>query len=971
MRLRWMIQALALLALPATAFAQQTGSLSGVVTASDGAVLPGVTVEARSEGLPQPRVTVTGPNGEYRLPALQPGNYTLTFTLSGFQQVTRQATVQLALDTPLDVQLGVQAVAETVTVTATTSVVDPDSATIRSALSNDQIQLLPVGQEYRDLIKLIPGVQFTQDLTRGPSAGGSGQDNVYQFDGANVTLPLFGTLSAEPASHDIAQITTTKGGARAIDFDRAGGFSVDSVSKSGTSRFSGLASFQFQNDGMSANLVSGSRSRFERDQTWFTGSLGGPVIADRLFFYGSYYRPQVSRENQANDYGSLPGYESERNEGFGKLTFTPTNAVLMNFSYRQSHRLETGDVFAQSASSTSGTGAETWLRIGSVEASWVIDSRSFLTFKFTHFANENSARPDNEATVAPSTTIGTRLPIDALDTAGRLIVPTRVAGDAAQNAFVQPLIDRYGFVRDDARVGGGTVGLGLEFNDQDFFRDGAQIGYNYSLATGALAHELHAGLQWYTDAEDLLRRSNGWGLISVPGGRTLFQNTPIYFTAEFSQQAIGVPPIRSEYRSTSVELNDTMRWKDWTFNAGVLLSRDRLYGQDLREDASALSGFVYDEGNIYKMYEIPFSKMIQPRLAATWAYRPEGTVFASYARYTPAASSLPRAASWARNRVNTVSAHFDANGVLFGATPIPSSSGKFFVEDMTPRTIDEVLFGTARQFSPRLTGRVYGRYRTAGHFWEDTNNTARVAFAPPDSLNGETIPKEPYIADLTARINQVGSGSSYVIAELDGAYTRFYEASFEAEYRTATTFVRGSYTWSRYYGNFDQDNSTTANDANVFIGSSFIADAAGRQLWDFRDGTLRGDRPHLLKIYGSYALPWDATIGTYIVAQSGQPWEMWSYEPYRALTSSTSDTSRFAEPAGSRRSPSHAQVDLNYTQNVRLRGRAAAQIAFDLFNVGNKQTGYNFQSAFHTSNFGEPRNHFDPRRVQVALRVQF
>ena len=74
---------------------------------------------------------------------------------------------------------------------------------------------LPVGTEYRDLVKLIPGVQYTQDAVRGPSAGGSGQDNVYNFDGVNVTLPLFGTLASEPASHDNAQIAVIKGGARA------------------------------------------------------------------------------------------------------------------------------------------------------------------------------------------------------------------------------------------------------------------------------------------------------------------------------------------------------------------------------------------------------------------------------------------------------------------------------------------------------------------------------------------------------------------------------------------------------------------------------------------------------------------------------------------------------------------------------------------------------------------------------------
>ena len=67
------------------------------------------------------------------------------------------------------------------------------------------------------------------------------------------------------------------------------------------------------------------------------------------------------------------------------------------------------------------------------------------------------------------------------------------------------------------------------------------------------------------------------------------------------------------------------------------------------------------------MYDIPFSKMIQPRLGATWAYNGNDTVYASYARYNPAASSLPRAASWDRNLVSTIiDIYFDASGVLFG-----------------------------------------------------------------------------------------------------------------------------------------------------------------------------------------------------------------------------------------------------------------------------------------------------------------
>jgi hypothetical protein len=374
------------------------------------------------------------------------------------------------------------------------------------------------------------------------------------------------------------------------------------------------------------------------------------------------------------------------------------------------------------------------------------------------------------------------------------------------------------------------------------------------------------------------------------------------------------------------------------------------------------------------MYEIPFSKMIQPRVGATWAYNGNDTVFVSYARYNPAASSLPRAASWDRNLATTIQAQFDANGVLFATTPVASSSGKLFVKDLTPRTVNEVLLGTARQLNSRWTARLYGRYRGGSHFWEDTNNDARITFR--EASTPASVPAELYIPDLNAKRTQIGNGtlngSSYVITELDGSYTKYYEATLESEWRSNKSFVRGSYTWSHYYGNFDQDDTTGgANDMNTFIGSSNIGDGAGRQLWDNKDGDLRGDRRHMVKVYGYYMLPWSATAGAYAVAQSGQPWQKQSYEPYIALTTNTSDSNRFAEPAGSRRTASHWQLDLNYTQNIHLQQHVNFQIVGDLFNVFDRQTGYDYQPNAHTANFGAPRQYFDPRRFQLAARLRF
>ena len=960
------------------AFGQQTGSISGRVTTSDGSALPGVTVEARSNVLPQPRVTVSGSSGEYRLPALQPGAYTLTFSLSGMQTATRRADVLLSQDTSADVKLGVGGLSENITVTAAATLVDKTSTAIQSGLSTEQIQSLPVGQEYRDLIKLIPGVQYTQDSTRGPSAGGNGQDNVYQLDGVNVTLPLYGTLSAEPASFDIAQVTTIKGGAKAIDFNRSGGFTIDSVSKSGTNKFMGQLSAQTQRHSFSSDLKRGTNTKFDQDRNWLDLNLGGPILADRLFFYGSYYRPTITRNNQSNLYGSLPKYTSNRNEEFGKLTFTPTGNILINGSYRNSkHTEKAADTFgAATAASVSG-GSESTLKIGTLEGSWVINPKSFGTFKFTDFRNTGLSRPDNLSSTVISTAPGTKLDINNLDQVGRFFVPVPKAGNAAFNDFAAPLIAKYGYDLNGVRTGGGIVGFGNQLGFDNFFRKNGQVGYNLTLGSN-VTNDLHFGYQRYTDTEELQRFSNGWGTVQAVGGIPKFNGTPVYYTASFLQASLGaqvVNKLKGDYQSQSFELNDTIHMGNWSFNLGVIDSQDTLYGQGLQEDKSTLSGYTLSPGNKYKMYQVPFKKMIQPRLGATWAYNGQDTVYASVARYTPAASSLPRAASWDRNYISRgLTANFDAAGNLIGVSALRASSGKLFVPNMDPRQIKEYLIGTSQEINNRWSARLYGRYRHGDHFWEDTNNTARVDYNPPAG-----IPRTPYIPDLNDKRAQIAAGrsgvggSSYVIAELDGAFTKYYEATTETEWRGEKMFFRGSYTWSHYYGNFDQDNTGFNNDDNLFIGSSFISDGPGRQLWDFKYGNLRGDRRHMVKLYGSYSVPWNASIGAYAIYQSGQPWEAWDASFYNNFSDNddTDRSSKFVEPAGSRRSPAHHQLDLNYTQNIPLMNGLNLQLVGDFYNIYNKQTGYSYQPDKQSPLFGTSRLSFDPRRFQLAARVQF
>jgi hypothetical protein len=1032
MHLRRLFGCLVLILASTSLFAQQTGALHGRVTASDGSALPGVTVEARSNVLPQPRVTVTDANGDYRLPQLQPGAYTLTFTLSGMATATRNVEALLGQDNAADVKMGVGGVSENITVTAQQTLVDKESTAIQSGLSSQQIRELPVAQEYRDLQKLIPGVMYSQDLVRGPSAGGSGQSNVYLFDGANVSLPFYGTLSSDASTHDIAQVNIVRGGAKAVDFNRSGGFQIDSVSKSGTNKFTGEAEYQILNHGMIAAQAGTVNSIFQQDRHWATVDGGGPILSDRLFFYGSYYHPTYTRQNQANLTGPLPEYKSDRNEEFGKLTFTPTSNWLVNGSYRTSHTRETsGNGFGTRDAGTTGSGNESHFKLGILEASWVMSPKSFSTFKFSDYKNPTAGRPDTAVNAPVSFALGSQLDIANLGNLGLLTVPTPLSTNAAQAAFVQPFIDKYGYVCPQnpaavgltcvagTHVGGGTVGF-ASLNDQDdFARRSGQAGYNFTLGRGLLTHDFHVGYQRYQDTENLLRTSNGLGSISIIGGASQCTAAvcgtaqPIFFQATLQGQSIASPTIHSEFHSANIELNDTIHRTNWTYNLGVMLSHDQYYGQGLAK-ADNLAGFTRSIGTKYLMHDFGFRQMIQPRLGATWAYNEVDTIFASYATYNQAASSLPRAASWDRGLQNQVNVDYDANGKLIGIDPVGASAGKLFVPGIKPPETREFILGTSRQLNSEWSVRAYARHRYAHNFMEDTPNNERVCLSPflqganigqcgPSSFPSDApadIPHQPYIPDFPARLNAIGgliNNQFYVVANLDGAFTKYYEATTETEWHHRNLTFNGSYTWSHYYGNFDQDNTSpnSTNDANRFIGSSNIADAAGRNIWNYKYGDLRGDRRNVVKLSGTYALPWRATTGAFFVYQSGQPYQIESYLPYSTITTSTSDTDRFAEPAGRRRTPSYNQMDLNYTQSLPLVRSFNMQLVFDLYNVMNHQTGYNYESrvgtlgtcdptksstCFYTGLTGPqaylkqapyPNSYYAPRRFQVAARVAF
>src|SRR5215475_10125921 len=138
------------LLVPTLLYAQAGAALTGAVTDSTGAVLPGVTVEARSPALiEQVRSAVTDENGRYRIVDLRPGAYNVTFMLPGFSTVIREG-IQLSgtFIANVDAQLKVGTLQESVTVTGETPVVDTETTKTQETLSNEVLSSIPTGRQY-------------------------------------------------------------------------------------------------------------------------------------------------------------------------------------------------------------------------------------------------------------------------------------------------------------------------------------------------------------------------------------------------------------------------------------------------------------------------------------------------------------------------------------------------------------------------------------------------------------------------------------------------------------------------------------------------------------------------------------------------------------------------------------------------------------------------------------------------------
>ena len=244
-----------------TAFAGDTGSVSGAVFGPGGSLVADATVKISGELMPAGRTVTTDENGMYRFQALLPGKSTVQVEKSGVGTTSREVQVDLDKDTQVDLVIGVE-VKEDVVVSAASPIVDLKSSEVNFNYKADQIAALPLQRNYSGLFQLIPGVAENNQFA--PAGGGSRQDNKYLIDGVDITNPGFGYLSTEVNGLDIAEFNV-KRGAITAEFGRATGFVTNAISKSGTNQFHGIGFAEMRPRSFSAKAKLSEYRRRDRE----------------------------------------------------------------------------------------------------------------------------------------------------------------------------------------------------------------------------------------------------------------------------------------------------------------------------------------------------------------------------------------------------------------------------------------------------------------------------------------------------------------------------------------------------------------------------------------------------------------------------------------------------------------------------------------------------------------------------------
>ena len=1005
--LRLLLSSLGVLAFASAGLAQTTGSITGTVSDTDGKPLPGVTVEVTSPSLQGLRSTTTAGDGHYRLSSLPPGVYKVTATLAGLGKVEKNATVSLDATSTLNLQLSLTTQAS-VTVSGEAPLVDTSSTTGGTNYTSKVIEKLPVGRNYTEIIKSNPAVNTDQGDTQGRALaitvyGATSVENQFIIDGVNTTNVIRG-FQGKAINNEFIQEVEIKTGGYQAEYGRAMGGVINVITKSGGNEFHGDGFVYFDNYGMRAtqvindqDIVSGVRIA-SYDRTDFGVDLGGPIIKDKLWFFGAYNR--VNRPATVSNYQDLTDVN-------GNLTVPasakfPANSTDNLYSGKLTWNVATGTtivgtVFAD-PSTVSGAATSdpthsrypasivslnptTWqanLDVGGtdygVRATQLFGASSLVTAQYSHHSDRYHTNPLDANTIRND---------DWTCNGGTPDFPCTIPNI--------PNTSTGGF--------GGVTGY---IGNNDSTRNQGRLDMSFSLAN----HELKAGGDYQVGRTNAVSFFTGLQQIAKYNeyGQTYYAHT--FWANGIDDLTPTGNTVSPKTYNQSAYLQDSWRvLPNLTVNAGVRWDREDLHD--------------YTGSSV-----IQLTNEWQPRVGVVWDPKNDGSMkaYAFYGRFYYGLPTDLNVRSYGHQLLATTY-NFDPSGAdvtqdpnVIGHSTLHQQGGVFAEpHDAGLKGIyqDEYSLGFETLLDPTFSLGVKLEYRKLGRAVEDRCD------ADPDAPenNGNTC-----VITNPGGSGQYGSGNFTGCNGLDGdAYTcglfpistalpgnsnvgarREYKG-IEVVARKSFTdklWLQASYVYSQLRGNYDGEVKQDYGQTDPGITADF--DYASF-LYN-KEGKLYLDRPHNFRLDASYITPWKLSVGLQTWVQSGPPRSVIGYfnQFYFAQTQLVPIGS-----AGRLATQWDANISLGYPIQA---GPVTITALFYVFNIFNNQIITNVDNNWQLSqganypktpdqylqlfyppctaaqstdpvgnkcneqrndNYGKATSRMDPRQFRAAVKISF
>jgi len=407
------------------------GAIQGTITDPKGAILPGATVTITNKDTGAKKTLVTDSGGLYNAGSLVPGRYEVVVLAPGFSRLTTVLTVQIGTTTNGDLSLKVGATTEQVEVSSEALEVNTTQSTVGGVMTEQQIDNLPVsGRNFLDLSQLEPGVQLQSGETFDPTKAGyssisfngvNGRTARIMLDGQDISDETVGTTTLNVSQGSIEEFQMSRSSLD-ISNELTSSGAVTVSTRSGTNSFhgQGFGLFRDERSGAAAG-PDATNYPFQRNQ--MGGRLGGPILKDRLFFFGSAERVKQDAFNAVSvlaPFNSLNGgYDAPFRDNYyvSREDFNGPKGIHLYFRIAYEDNLD---------DATYGYG---YSRYGNKDNTPAFaGGADFLTGKFTHsirysYLKFHNMIADESQSGVPNLAPGVELFISDLITGPNLLAP--------------------------------------------------------------------------------------------------------------------------------------------------------------------------------------------------------------------------------------------------------------------------------------------------------------------------------------------------------------------------------------------------------------------------------------------------------------------------------------------------------------------------------------------------------------------